>query len=256
MMRIDLLRGDARAARNREQAIAKREGIARWAKSHPDRRRAAQARYRSKPGSKEKRAALDRARKERQDPSYIRAKKTHWLSDKGKAQVRAWRKSAAGIAWKKSDKRVSWEKAYAKSEKERERVRLKARAPQHKASNQRYMQTEAGKLMNQRRSHRRRAALRGVPSEFTKEQWGALQRAYDCCCAYCGAKKSMTQDHVRAVKNGGHDRIENIVPACKSCNSRKRDLEIPVAFKMFGVDTDAFWARHEAAVAKVRGEIT
>lgn len=45
-------------------------------------------------------------------------------------------------------------------------------------------------------------------------------------CFYCGSKERMTIDHVIAIARGGTDSIGNIVPACKSCNSRKRELTI------------------------------
>jgi 5-methylcytosine-specific restriction endonuclease McrA len=40
-------------------------------------------------------------------------------------------------------------------------------------------------------------------------------------CAYCGAPAT-TIDHIIPVKHGGTSRRGNIVPACVSCNSRKK----------------------------------
>jgi len=39
-------------------------------------------------------------------------------------------------------------------------------------------------------------------------------------CIYCG-KPAATVDHVRAFSEGGSDDIENLVPACRGCNSKK-----------------------------------
>jgi 5-methylcytosine-specific restriction endonuclease McrA len=48
---------------------------------------------------------------------------------------------------------------------------------------------------------------------------------YDNRCAYCGASGKMTDDHLTPITNrGGENVIENIVPACASCNSRKNQL--------------------------------
>jgi 5-methylcytosine-specific restriction endonuclease McrA len=45
-------------------------------------------------------------------------------------------------------------------------------------------------------------------------------------CFYCGSTEKITIDHVVAIARGGTDSIGNLVPACKSCNSQKRQLTI------------------------------
>jgi len=40
-------------------------------------------------------------------------------------------------------------------------------------------------------------------------------------CAYCGEHGRLTLDHVVPLARGGAHRIENLVAACKPCNSRK-----------------------------------
>jgi hypothetical protein len=42
-------------------------------------------------------------------------------------------------------------------------------------------------------------------------------------CFYCGAKTNIHLDHVIPVSRGGRHSIGNLVPACKSCNSKKSD---------------------------------
>ena len=52
--------------------------------------------------------------------------------------------------------------------------------------------------------------------------WEDIKSIYDYRCAYCGKKSNhLTKDHVVSLKNGGVDRMDNIVPACFSCNRRK-----------------------------------
>lgn len=70
----------------------------------------------------------------------------------------------------------------------------------------------------------RRALKAGAPiNDFTHAQWVELQAAYDHRCVYCGrrAKGHLTQDHITPLSEGGSHTLSNIVPACRSCNSKK-----------------------------------
>jgi 5-methylcytosine-specific restriction endonuclease McrA len=74
---------------------------------------------------------------------------------------------------------------------------------------------------NTRRRNARRKA-NGVYLITKKE----LERLNRGPCFYCGVAEQITIDHVIAIARGGVDGISNLVPACKSCNSQKRDLTI------------------------------
>jgi HNH endonuclease len=77
-------------------------------------------------------------------------------------------------------------------------------------------------------NHKRRARERQVESTFTREQWAALKAAYSNRCAYCGKpSKRLTIDHVIPLSQGGPHMVQNIVPACKPCNSGKKDRAAP-----------------------------
>jgi 5-methylcytosine-specific restriction endonuclease McrA len=68
---------------------------------------------------------------------------------------------------------------------------------------------------NQRvRRHRERKRGVGLAAEVF---------ARDVSCRYCGSLDRLTLDHVLPVSRGGEDTRENLVVACKSCNSRKKD---------------------------------
>jgi len=70
--------------------------------------------------------------------------------------------------------------------------------------------------------HARRARKRGLLATLTAEQWKAIKVAYKECCSYCGKKAELlTQDHVLPLSRGGEHVAANVVPACRSCNSRK-----------------------------------
>ena len=68
----------------------------------------------------------------------------------------------------------------------------------------------------------RRAALMGVERTLTDKEWGAIVDSFGRACAYClRVGLTLEQDHVLAISKGGAHAAGNIVPSCKSCNSRK-----------------------------------
>ena len=71
---------------------------------------------------------------------------------------------------------------------------------------------------------RRRAHRLGNGGSHTLAEWQQLCDLWAHCCAYCGEAKKLTRDHKLPLSRGGTDDITNLVPACKSCNSKKRAL--------------------------------
>ncbi len=74
------------------------------------------------------------------------------------------------------------------------------------------------------RNARRRARKANAPiNDFTAVQWQEMQKAYNHHCVYCCEvfRGKLTQDHVIPLSLGGAHTQSNIVPACRSCNSRK-----------------------------------
>lgn len=82
---------------------------------------------------------------------------------------------------------------------------------------------EANKDKNRIKRSRRRALEEGADGSFTKEQFEALCNFYGPCCLRCGQVRSLTIDHVIPLTKGGNNKIENIQPICRSCNSSKRN---------------------------------
>jgi 5-methylcytosine-specific restriction endonuclease McrA len=65
-----------------------------------------------------------------------------------------------------------------------------------------------------------------VEHDLSVEQWNALKTAWGGC-AYCGAVgKPLQRDCVQAISRGGRYTLENIVPACGSCNTSKCNYEV------------------------------
>lgn len=80
----------------------------------------------------------------------------------------------------------------------------------------------------QAQKERRRALLEGVAiNDFTAEQWRQMKAHYGHSCVYCGRKMTrLTMDHIIPLSQGGNHTYSNIVPACRSCNSRKHTGEV------------------------------
>lgn len=68
----------------------------------------------------------------------------------------------------------------------------------------------------------RRARRFGNGGSHTLAQWREKCELYLNRCAYCGEARKLTRDHKTPLSCGGTDDIRNIIPACRSCNSRKQ----------------------------------
>jgi 5-methylcytosine-specific restriction endonuclease McrA len=52
---------------------------------------------------------------------------------------------------------------------------------------------------------------------------GIFARLHLLPCAYCGQMPALGADHVVPLGRGGSNEMENLVPACLSCNKHKSD---------------------------------
>ena len=83
-----------------------------------------------------------------------------------------------------------------------------------------------------------------VEHDLTAEQWGALCGAWDGC-AYCGSNdRALQRDCVLALSRGGRYTLDNIVPACGSCNASKRNDEVTGWLRRKRLDERTFLLRH------------
>jgi 5-methylcytosine-specific restriction endonuclease McrA len=58
-------------------------------------------------------------------------------------------------------------------------------------------------------------------------EWREILEYFDYRCAYCLRDDvELTLDHVIAISRGGGHTKENVVPACKSHNSKKHDRPV------------------------------
>lgn len=99
------------------------------------------------------------------------------------------------------------------------RERYAANPEYHRARALRWAKENPAKACAQ--ANLRRARLAGAEGSYTAEEFAAVCEAHGNLCAYCGEERPLCADHVIPITRGGSNYIENIVPACRSCNSRK-----------------------------------
>lgn len=91
------------------------------------------------------------------------------------------------------------------------------------------------KEVGRRNCNARRARIKKLISDFTVEEWLNALEYFDNKCAYCRCEgsenESLQQEHVIPVSKGGDYTKNNIIPACKSCNSSKGGNDMSVWFK-------------------------
>lgn len=77
-------------------------------------------------------------------------------------------------------------------------------------------------ILHKIRENRRTREYNAV-GNHTLEEWLAKKKEFDNLCGYCKLGKPLTKDHMTPLSRGGTNSIDNIIPACKSCNSAKCD---------------------------------
>jgi 5-methylcytosine-specific restriction endonuclease McrA len=80
--------------------------------------------------------------------------------------------------------------------------------------------------------------------DLTDDQWLALMEAWGGC-AYCGTlDRALQRDCVLPISRGGRYTIDNVVPACGSCNASKSNDEVTGWLRRKRLDERAFLLRH------------
>jgi 5-methylcytosine-specific restriction endonuclease McrA len=91
-----------------------------------------------------------------------------------------------------------------------------------------------------------------VDHDLTTEQWAALRDKWGGC-AYCTASdRPLQRDCVQALSRGGRYTLDNIVPACASCNASKSNDEVTAWLRRKRLDERTFLLRH----LEIRAELT
>ena len=105
-----------------------------------------------------------------------------------------------------------------------------------------------------RAARRRQRRMARVDHDLTDDQWTRLQELWRGC-AYCGATgRALQRDCVLALSRGGRYTLDNIVPACASCNASKGNAEVTGWMRRKRLDERTFLLRHRAIAATLGGE--
>jgi len=91
---------------------------------------------------------------------------------------------------------------------------------------------------------KRKRRMARVEHDLSAAQWTALRAAWGGC-AYCGASdRPLQRDCVLAISRGGRYTLDNIAPACGSCNASKSNDEVTGWLRRKRLDERAFLLRH------------
>ncbi|MBN9327860.1 HNH endonuclease signature motif containing protein [Cellulomonas sp. 73-145] len=102
----------------------------------------------------------------------------------------------------------------------------------------------AARTRRARAARRRKRRMDSVEHDLTDAQWAAIQAAWGGC-AYCGAVGTPLQrDCVLPLSRGGRYTLDNIAPACRSCNASKCNDEVTGWLRRKRLDESAFLLRH------------
>jgi 5-methylcytosine-specific restriction endonuclease McrA len=175
-----------------------------------------------------------------------------WCKECKQTSIEEYRKTPAAMA--------------ANNARVKANLKTPAGAAKRTAYIQSYGQVPKNKVTMQRQ-HRRyysqphnqiKAALQGSARRakeeagtLTASEWKAILKAWSYCCAYCKRTQQavgiqrLCLEHVKALSIGGTHDMDNVVPACKSCNSKKRDLPIDSALERLKIEASAWHALRE-----------
>ena len=95
-----------------------------------------------------------------------------------------------------------------------------------------------------RSARKRKRRMDRVEHVLSVEQWAVLKAAWGGC-AYCGAtERPVQRDCVLPISRGGRYTLDNIAPACGSCNASKCNDEVTGWLRRKRLDERAFLVRH------------
>ena len=103
-----------------------------------------------------------------------------------------------------------------------------------------------------RASRKRKRRMDSVEHDLLDAEWTAIKAAWGGC-AYCGATdRPLQRDCVLPLSRGGRYTLDNIAPACSSCNASKCNDEVTGWLRRKRLDERAFLVRHHEITLLLR----
>ena len=115
-----------------------------------------------------------------------------------------------------------WSKSHPEQRRAAKRLYYARHRKQHKAVMAAYHRAHPEVLRAKSNAYRARA--RAAEGQFTSAEWRALVESYAGKCAYRGEAGPVQVDHRTPLTRGGANSIDNILPACRKCNTEKGQL--------------------------------
>lgn len=143
------------------------------------------------------------------------------------ARKRYWKNREKNLEWNKKNyyKHIDRRKAYNKKFYRENSERIKEHV-------KRWAKENPKKVLAQ--SHLKRARKMRAIGKYSEEEFFSLCDEFNWKCCYCDkelSKDTATVDHAIPISKGGSNFIENILPACRSCNSSKNNKDLYEWFK-------------------------
>jgi len=192
-----------------------------WKAANPG--KMAEYRKRYNDANPEKVAACARAYRERNAEKLTAARRAYYVENKQRIDDYGTRYREANRE-KIAARMKHWREANPEAAKARERKWRQDNPEKVRRRNRNWIDANPEKVVFQKR--RRRALKAGAQGRHTEAEWIATLSKHDHSCAYCGSTGRLEADHVVPLSKGGTDSIDNIVPACKSCNCSKGGMSV------------------------------
>ncbi|MGV9141769.1 MAG: HNH endonuclease [Promethearchaeota archaeon] len=147
---------------------------------------------------------------------YLRKKNKEWGDKNREYKRKKDREYQKRITRDPELRKKRLEKQKRFREKDRDRI---------KEYNQKYHNSEKGKIKYLRHNHLRLSKNFGNEFKLDKEEIKEIYNR-DKKCVYCGEKNNLELDHIVPLNKGGKSLFNNYVVCCRRCNPSKADKNV------------------------------